>query len=175
MLTQHGINLALCSFTKSTTIDNIYTTANNTKIGTSSQYNFDILFSKFVATIPIYTSIHNVSILKNGAEQGAIFGFGTSDSTEALSDITVQGFDDNANFTIQNGSKSGASADNPKVTFTETFLYSGESPMEIKEVGLFHKGTSSGGVYPIMVAREVLDNPITVNNGDTFTVSMIIG
>ena len=60
-----------------------------------------------------------------------------------------------------------------KLTITKTFSYSGSSDVEIKEIGLY-KGVWNSG-QPILMAREVLETPITVSNGDSFVVSMTIG
>ncbi len=60
-----------------------------------------------------------------------------------------------------------------KITCTKTFTYTGAEPTEIKEIGLFKCIWNSG--QPILMAREVLATPISVSNGDTFTVTMTIG
>lgn len=59
-------------------------------------------------------------------------------------------------------------------TFTKTFTYRGTEPIEIKEIGLF-KSQYYYQNNMCLLAREVLENPISVSNGDTFTVTMVIG
>jgi hypothetical protein len=56
-----------------------------------------------------------------------------------------------------------------------SFEYTGTSEITIKEIGLFMKVNSTANSKSAMLAREVLDSPITVNNGDIFSVSMVIG
>ena len=58
-----------------------------------------------------------------------------------------------------------------KIALTQTYQYNGSGEISITEVGLV---ANVNGVQ-FMLARTLLDNPITVNNGDTFTVSMAIG
>ena len=57
------------------------------------------------------------------------------------------------------------------------FTYSGAETIAITEIGLYKKVviTSSGAYKNLCFAREVLNTPIMVTNGDTFTVTMAIG
>ena len=117
----------------------------------------------------------NVVASENSATKAALFGFGTSDADESADDITVADFADNSNFKLEFGSKSALTVGRHYATFSQTFSYNGASPTTIKEIGLFYKTSTTAGAKLVMFAREVLDQPITVSNGDTFSVSMIIG
>lgn len=63
------------------------------------------------------------------------------------------------------------------IVLDKTFTYSGTQDITIAEIGLYKKTiVSSTGMYnTICFVREVLDTPITISNGDTFTVTMTIG
>lgn len=56
-----------------------------------------------------------------------------------------------------------------KYTITRTFTYTGETDVDISEAGIFQKTVA--GVF--LLAREVFA-PVTIHNGDTFTVTMSI-
>jgi hypothetical protein len=65
---------------------------------------------------------------------------------------------------------------NNRCVLEQTYTYNGTSQITINEIGLMYKDNRvADEAYMTLVAREVLDSPITVSNGDTFTVSMIIG
>lgn len=61
-----------------------------------------------------------------------------------------------------------------QMTFTKTFTYTGADDADISEIGLFKCSVSDTNRI-FLVAREVLENPIHVSNGDTFTVTMTLG
>ena len=56
-----------------------------------------------------------------------------------------------------------------KYTITRTFTYTGETDVDISEAGIFQQ--TAAGVF--LLAREVFA-PVTIHNGDTFTVTMSI-
>ena len=65
-----------------------------------------------------------------------------------------------------------------KSVFQNYYTFTGNSETTIHEVGLTLTTSWSGSgpdTATVLFAHEVLDSPITVNNGDTFTVSMTIG
>ena len=101
------------------------------------------------------------------------FSIGSGETAVTANDYKLDMPIDETDFTItsNNRSYSGSS-----VILTQVWTYSGNSEVTIKEIGLFTKTMNSQGTKkPCLFAREVLDSPITVNNGDTFTVSMVIG
>ena len=58
---------------------------------------------------------------------------------------------------------------------TATYRYTGSNTITISEIGLFDKMLSSDrSPHSFMLARDVLETPITVSNGDVFTVTMVL-
>lgn len=107
--------------------------------------------------------------------------FGSGDTEVTKNDISLAEMIVDTDFVIKSQSSTNT-ANNTDVLGQQilgmTFQYNGADAQTIKEVGLFYRrGTPNVfAQYPlIMFAREVLEQPITVNNGDTFTVSMTIG
>ena len=107
------------------------------------------------------------------------FGSGTTEVTK--DDIALADMIADADFTIQNQSSTNTANNTDTLgqqILEMTFQYSGTDTKTINEVGLFYRrGTPNvWTAYPlIMFAREVLEQPITINSGDTFTVSMTLG
>lgn len=69
------------------------------------------------------------------------------------------------------------SVSNNKATNTiiRTFIYTGSETITIREVGLFQSiNIATGTSTPLLIMRKVLENPITVSNGETFTVTLEI-
>lgn len=63
-----------------------------------------------------------------------------------------------------------------KIIYTTNCTWKGSNGASICEIGLFCGDTYYSANWSVfMVAREVLNTPITVNNGDVFTVSITIG
>lgn len=60
-------------------------------------------------------------------------------------------------------------------TIVRTFIYTGSDSITVKEVGLFQSiNTAEGSSIPLLIMRKVLENPITVGSGETFTVTLEI-
>lgn len=61
-------------------------------------------------------------------------------------------------------------------TLSRTLTYTGTEDVVIKEVGAFRGFTSSpsGPIFACLMARDVLESPITFHPGDTKTISMQI-
>lgn len=109
----------------------------------------------------------------------ATFGLGSGTKEPSIDDFSLESvFADNVftvetfNYTIDNSYK-------PKYIFTITYKYAGADAITISEVGMFTKMTLASvsvGHYavPIMLAREILETPITVSNNDIFTVTMTL-
>lgn len=119
---------------------------------------------------------------------GCTFALGTSDTpatandivfatdpTQPVSESNVSTLIDYTNVSITSAQITrNTSVYDGNLVYIQTYSYNGGSPLTIREVGLIMHGSYDvGGEF--FIAREVLDSPITVNNGDTFTVSMVIG
>ena len=115
----------------------------------------------------LYTS-YNANIL--------YFGTGTKEAT--VSDYKLQSpieddvFTPGSASTIYNTNYPG------NYTITQSFVYTGNADVTITEVGLINSveksGSSSSGYARLLMAREVLENPITVSKGQQFVVTMTI-
>lgn len=107
----------------------------------------------------------------------ATFGFGSGTKEPSVDDFSLESvFADNVftvetfNYNVENNSYK------PKYMFTITYKYTGADTITISEVGMFTKlsVSASATTAPLMLAREVLETPITVSNNDIFTVTMTI-
>ena len=60
-------------------------------------------------------------------------------------------------------------------TIVRTFTYIGSGTTTIKEIGLFQSiNIATGTSTPLLIMCKVLENPITVSNGETFTATLEI-
>ena len=109
----------------------------------------------------------------------ATFGLGSGTKEPSIDDFSLESvFADNV-FTVETFNYIIDNSYKPKYIFTITYKYTGADAITISEVGMFTKlmleSTSSGHyAVPIMLAREVLETPITVSNNDIFTVTMTL-
>ena len=104
------------------------------------------------------------------------FGTGTKEAT--VSDHKLQSpiegnvFTPGSASTIHNTNYPG------NYTITQSFVYTGSTDVTITEVGLINSvaksANSSDGYARLLMAREVLENPITVSKGQQFVVTMTI-
>lgn len=110
---------------------------------------------------------------------GAVFGLGSGTREPSIDDFSLESvFDDNV-FIVETFNCVVDNSYKPKYIFTITYKYTGTDTITISEVGMFTKielAATSTGHYaaPLMLAREVLETPITVSNGDIFTVTMTL-
>ena len=98
---------------------------------------------------------------------------GTGSTTPSKSDYCLASAVDESDFSVSASSKSQTS--DKKIVLTQTYQYNGSGEIAINEIGLVVQVNLMGAGQPLLMARVVLDSPITVHNGDIFTVSMVIG
>lgn len=100
-----------------------------------------------------------------------------SDNKEASkTDYALKSPIDESNFSYSNAVVSTASALGDKKIYSVTVTYTGNGSITIGEIGLRANVMNTNGSFiKFLCARQALDSPITVNNGDTFSVSMAIG
>jgi hypothetical protein len=138
----------------------------NVTNNTSAYYLLGYIFSsKFGLS-------NNLNDLEAGTnKEYTVFGFGdgTADTEYSLANML-----DNSQF-VNRGHSATIATNRENDILTMSFEYTGTSEITIKEIGLFMKVNSTANSKSAMLAREVLDSPITVKSGDTFTVSMVIG
>lgn len=104
----------------------------------------------------------------NSGTFGTYLMIGSGDTAVTTSDTNLSTPLNEADFTRTAATKTFST--DGKIVLQTTFNWSG-AETEIKEIGLM----VNWNAHYALLAREVLDSPITVNNGDTFTVSMVIG
>jgi len=124
-----------------------------------------------------YFGALTVAALDAGTAAGnSTFAFGSGDTPANANDYDLASYINDSNFTIiaHSATNSNSQGVDNVLLLSQTLRYGGNSELTIKEFGLFVKMHYTA-VPTVMIAREVLDSPITVNNGDTFTVSMAIG
>ena len=114
---------------------------------------------------------------KGSSTSGLVtFGLGSGTKEPSIDDFSLESvFADNVftvetfNYNVENNSYK------PKYMFTIIYKYTGADTITISEVGMFTKLAQTNDDYAaIMLAREVLETPITVSNNDIFTVTMTI-
>ena len=123
-----------------------------------------------------YTDVYNSTNASASVYLAFVLGSGSTSATSA--DYFVETPIDETNLTLASVSSTyiNLGTVNARRNLSATYTYAGTSALTINEVGLIFKGVE--GPYDdsvFLIAREVLDSPITVNQGDTFTVSMVIG
>jgi len=120
----------------------------------------------------------NFAAVRSGSlYRNATFAFGSGTTAPTLDDYVLETPIDDTNFTPIN-----ANIQNPTDTvgmenaciLSQIWRYDGTSEITINEIGWYAMWGDSGDNI-VMLDRTVLDNPITVNNGDTFTIALTIG
>lgn len=104
------------------------------------------------------------------------FGTGTKETT--VSDYKLQSPIEDDVFTPGSASTVYNTNYPGNYTITQSFVYNGSTDVTITEVGLINSvaksASSSDGYARLLMAREVLENPITVSKGQQFVVTMTI-
>lgn len=106
-----------------------------------------------------------------------VFGFGTGNITPTLKDFNLDKIIADPVFVYQTSEyRLNNIVDQVQQIMTATYKYTGSDMTNISEIGLFVKlfGTDRTTPHSFMIARDVLSNPITVSNGDVFTVTMVL-
>ncbi len=98
---------------------------------------------------------------------------GTGDKEESLDDIALENIIPDSDLTMSNAKIELVDG---KFVLTETFTYIGTNGIIVNEVALYKSFAcgSSSNVTIICFARQKIE-PLTVSNGDVFTVTMVIG
>lgn len=105
----------------------------------------------------------------NFSFQGCEIYLGTGNVTPTIDDYKLSG----ELVTGLTSQSKSTTANNNSITFSATAINNTESPVTIKEIGL-------GGYYPgtipfvVLLTRDVLATPVTLNTGDSKTFSITI-
>ena len=108
---------------------------------------------------------------------GAALGFGTGTKDTKLSDYNLEAPILGDVFTPKKSSTVISARCPGSAIISQGFVYTGESTITITEVGLFNSVYPYSGataIKRVLMAREVLENPITVSKGQQFVVTMTI-
>ena len=105
-----------------------------------------------------------------------VFGFGTGDTIPTVEDFSLEKAIVDPVFKYQISGYKLNNTEQVQQILTATYKYTGADTISISEIGLFVKikGVEDSKYYPLMLARDVLETPITVSNGDVFTVTMVL-
>jgi hypothetical protein len=125
----------------------------------------------------ILYSISNIgtSFISVSNNYKSSFSIGSGETAESINDYALANPISETDFSIQTGSSTKISSNSQRL-LTQVWQYNGSSEITIKEVGLFVRVWRSSSEAEItMFDRTVLESPITVNNGDTFTIALTIG
>jgi hypothetical protein len=100
---------------------------------------------------------------------GACFGSGTTPVSSTDYNVETEISDISASISRV----ISYSGNQPKCTITITGQYNGASEVSLSEIG-FYKGMAwrypTDKAYQLLIYREVLSEPIVLNNGDNFTI-----
>ena len=105
---------------------------------------------------------------------GAALGFGTGTKDAELSDYNLEAPILGDVFTPKKSSTAISARCPGSAIISQGFVYTGESTITITEVGLFNSVFDKANIKRVLMAREVLENPITVSKGQQFVVTMTI-
>lgn len=159
MLT-NNLAKAFCAYSKNASISSVNYNAVNYQ-GNTVSVNCGILGVNFANKFSAARA--------TSGNNNSCFMLGTGDTPASVNDYSLAATIEESKFTRSTASVSIQS--NGALLFTQAFIWN-DVETEIKEVGIMFEWQ---GHDSVLIAREVLDSPITVNNGDTFTVSMTIG
>lgn len=112
--------------------------------------------------------------LLNTTGNGSTFVFGTSDQAESADDLYLVAECDDTLFTRDSATKTiiNSSLDN-NITLSQNVTYNGTDPVEIKEVAILCSTTNSTTGF--IWCRQVLEAPISLTQGQSFTFALKIG
>lgn len=97
--------------------------------------------------------------------------FGSGDTTPTVLDYDLAA-DESANLTLVGMNSINYASDRMEIVFPYTATNNTASDIELKEVGIVKKVTTTNGVYAdVLIAREVLSSPITIAAGETKTIN----
>lgn len=115
-----------------------------------------------------YDSTSNPTV--NFAFQGCEIYLGTGNVTPTIGDYKLSG----ELITGLTSQQQNTSATNNSITFSAIATNNTESPVTIKEIGLGGYYTNKSVVVVILLTRDVLATPVTLNTGDSKRFSITI-
>lgn len=115
-------------------------------------------------------SYYNSTIITTGkfTFSGCEIYLGTGNDTPTIDDYKLSG----ELVTGLNSQEQNTTANNNSITFSATATNNTESPVTIKEIGLGGYQSSTG--FVVLLTRDVLATPVTLNTGDSKTFSIKI-
>lgn len=106
--------------------------------------------------------------------QTSRLSIGTGNTPANIDDYNIESSVTLADFSIISSSRVlGGTNNKNTVTLTQVWQYNGTGSVDVNEIGLF--AVSYGMTKDFILEHTVLDNPISVENGDTFTIALTIG
>lgn len=95
---------------------------------------------------------------------------GTGNVTPTIDDYKLSG----ELVTGLTSQEQNTTATNNSITFSATATNNTDAPVTIKEIGLAGDRSSSSGNFVVLLTRDVLATPVTLNVGDSKTFSITI-
>lgn len=96
-------------------------------------------------------------------------GLGNGDTLESVNDYKLDSYINTLSYVTGSASQNG-----DLCTKTATFKNNTSSTIIVKEVGLYFGSGNSSTYPPLLLARKVLDTPISIEPGETKTFSVHI-
>lgn len=111
----------------------------------------------------------------NGNSAILTFGLGSGTKEPSIDDFSLESVFGDDVFAVETFNHTIDNLYKLRYIFTITYKYTGADTITISEVGMFTKlAKDDNNLTIVMLAREVLETPITVSNGDVFTVTMVL-
>lgn len=111
-------------------------------------------------------------------DRTAVFLAVGSGSTEAkIDDFKLETWIPSSDLQVQNymvGSPSGNDIANYILSFSASYMNVSDLPITVSEIGLVSSEGRSGVADKLLLAREVLNSPVTVQPGETYTFTMVL-
>lgn len=101
---------------------------------------------------------------------GCSIYLGTGNVTPTINDYKLSG----NLVTGLTSQEQSTTANNNSITFSATATNNTESPVTIEEIGLGGYNNSSSSACVVLLTRDVLPTPVTLNTGDSKTFSITI-
>lgn len=147
-----------------------YENTSKTKISTAYTDDMTNLFKTAGSSLTL-SSIAAVAYKAND-----ILMVGTGTTTPTSTDYTLESPIESNLTHVSSACSKGYNSTTNKSSYviTRTFTYTGSSNITITEIGVFHNGRDASNYYAFLLSRELLDTPLTVSPGETFTVTMTL-
>lgn len=160
-------------------INIISSIVSNDSVAKVKQYNGTVE-NQYITGTNALALLRAFTTTKRSASSSRISGFtiGSGTTSATLNDYALETDIDETNFSIMSSNiipSIDYNSTPSSATFTQVWKYNGETEITINEIAFWANYYWNSASRIFIIDRTVLDSPITVNNGDTFTIAMTIG